>query len=433
MSLLTVLPFSLNPELPGRHGGDGRASAEVESTVTDIIRTVVERGDEALCALTRRFDDWSPSDASELEVSAQERERALATVPAETRRLLATAAKRIRRFHEPQLQSGFTISDPHDVRLQQRIVPLGRAGLYVPGGTAAYPSSVLMNAIPAQVAGVREIVMTTPTPGGAINPVVIAAAVEAGVHRIFKIGGAQAVAALAYGTNVVPRVDKIVGPGNAWVATAKRQVFGAVDIDSIAGPSEVLIVADETADPALVAADLLAQAEHDVLASAGLITTDPRLIEQVERELELQLSRLSRRAIAITSLRTYGFAIVAPDRGSALDLANVIATEHLELLLEDPASAAEAIENAGAIFVGPWTPEALGDYLAGPNHVLPTGGTARFFSGLGVQDFVKRVNVLRFTEAGFREVAELTTRFAELEGLDAHAASVAIRVGKESP
>jgi len=430
MSLLTVLPFDMAPALPGRTGDGSRADAEVEATVSAILEAVRTRGDDALVEFTTRFDRWPPSGAEALELSTVERDALLEQVPESVRTLLSQAAQRIRRFHEPQRHTGFTLDEPHGVKLSQRIVPMDRAGLYVPGGTAAYPSSVLMNAIPAQVAGVGEIVMVTPTPDGQLSPVVVAAAVEAGVERIFKVGGAQAVAALAYGTQTVPRVDKIVGPGNIWVATAKRQVFGAVDIDSIAGPSEVLIVADETADPRLVAADMLAQAEHDELASSGLITTDASLIARVEAELAKQLEVLSRRAIARTSLQQRGFAMVAPDRASALELANVVASEHLELLVADPAEASKHIRHAGAVFIGPWTPEAVGDYLAGPNHVLPTGGTARFFSGLGVDDFVKRVNLLEFTESGLDEVAALTAHFAELEGLDAHAASVTVRINK---
>ncbi len=426
MIRLTRLPTTGALCLPGRETVDSRADADVERDVAAIVADVRARGDEALIEATRRYDGWAVS-APTLEVSRADRSAALAQVSDDVRSLLKTAADRIRRFHEPQLASGYTLSDEQGVRLAQRVVPLARVGLYVPGGTAAYPSSVLMNAIPAQVAGVDEIIMVTPTPGGVLSPVVVAAAAEAGVHRIFRVGGAQAVAALAYGTDRVPRVDKIVGPGNIWVATAKRQVFGAVDIDSIAGPSEVLIVADETADPSLVAADMLAQAEHDPLASAGLITTDANLVPRVEQALTKQLELLSRREIAETSLRERGFVVVADDRAAAIRMANEVAAEHLELLVRDPAEAAQHIRHAGAIFIGPWTPEAVGDYLAGPNHVLPTGGTARFFSGLGVGDFVKRVNLLEFTRSGLEEVASLTAQFAALEGLDAHAASIAAR------
>lgn len=428
MPLLKHLRFD-SFQVPGRDsfGGAG-ASDTVEATVKQIVEDVRDRGDDAVMETTRRFDRWSPSSATALELTASERKAIVEEVPDDVRDLLAKAAARIRRFHEPQKHAGFELTDEHGVRLEQRIQPLDRAGLYVPGGTAAYPSSVLMNAIPAQVAGVGEVIMVTPTPDGTVSPVVIAAAQEAGVHRIFKIGGAQAVAALAYGTATIPRVDKIVGPGNIWVATAKRQVFGAVDIDSIAGPSEVLIIADETASPALIAADLLAQAEHDVLATAGVITTCPELIPGIEAELALQLSRLPRRSIAEQALVDRGYVVVAPDRNAALDLANEVAAEHLELLVRNPRDAAAQIRHAGAIFIGPWTPEAVGDYLAGPNHVLPTSGTARFFSGLGVDDFVKRVNLLEFTESGLRDIADLTTRFAALEGLDAHAASVTVRL-----
>ncbi len=407
--------------------GAGGAPPEVASRVAAILERVRAEGDDALAALTAELDRF-PVTPDALELTAAERRDAVARVPDDVRELLAMAAERIRRFHEPQLQKGFELEDEDGVRLGQRVVPLERVGVYVPGGTAAYPSSVLMNVIPARVAGVAEVVMVTPTPDGVLNPTVIAAAEAAGVDRIFRVGGAQAVAALAFGTERVPRVDKIVGPGNIWVATAKRLVFGAVDIDMIAGPSEILVVADHTADPDLIAADLLAQAEHDPDAIAGVVTTSEALVAPLEAALERRLAELPRQDIARRALSGQGYVVVAPDRQAALALANRIAPEHLELMVEDPWAAADAVVHAGAVFVGPWTPEAVGDYLAGPNHVLPTAGTARFFSGLGVAAFCKRVNVLGFTPEGLARVGAATERFARLEGLDAHAESVVARM-----
>lgn len=409
------------------HATVGEAPAEVSRTVAEIIARVRAEGDEAVAELTSRFDRLDVSAAS-LEIPRATIESVAAEAPEDVAALLSFAAGRIREFHERQKGVGYRHVDLDDNVLGQRIVPLARVGVYVPGGTAAYPSSVLMNVIPAKVAGVREIIMVTPTPDGVINPVVMAAALEAGVDRVFRVGGAQAVAALAHGTASIPRVDKIVGPGNIWVATAKRQVYGAVDIDMIAGPSEVLVVCDEGTDPELVAADLLAQAEHDPDAVAGVITTDAALLPKIEVALEAQLASLPRADIARRSLEANGYAVVAPSRERALELADEVAPEHLELLLEDPFEAMERVRNAGAVFVGPWTPEAMGDYLAGPNHVLPTAGTARFFSGLGVPDFERRMNYLSLTREGLRALGPPAERFARLESLDAHAESVAARV-----
>lgn len=405
----------------------GGAPPDVARRVAEILAAVQREGDIAVARLTRELDRFE-IEPDALEVDRATWDAAVAQVPGDVLELLRFAAERVRRFHERQVQQGFSYEEADGTRLGQRVLPLERVGIYVPGGTAAYPSSVLMNAIPARVAGVDEIVMVTPTPDGVLNPLVVAAASVAGVDRLFRIGGAQAVAALAYGTASVPVVDKIVGPGNIWVATAKRLVFGAVDIDSIAGPSEVLVVADETADADIIAADLLAQAEHDADATAGLITTHEPLIAAVCEALERRLATLPRRAIAAASIRDHGYAVLAADRAEALRLANEVAAEHLELAIDDPWSAVDEIRHAGAIFVGEWTPEAVGDYVAGPNHVLPTSGTARFFSGLGVGDFLKRVNVLGLSPAGLRALGPATIRLAELEGLDAHARSVAVRL-----
>jgi histidinol dehydrogenase len=427
MTMLTRIP----PDafVPAWSRARSATEASLESAVREILERVRQGGDRALSELTERYDRWRPG-PGDLELGAAEWDAAVAGVPPEVWRAIEAAAERIRRFHEPQRFEGYRLEEPSGVVLAQRAVPLDRVGLYVPGGTAAYPSSVLMNAVPAQVAGVPEIVMVTPAPDGKLNPVVLAAARTAGVQRVFRIGGAQAVGALAYGTETVPRVDKVVGPGNAWVAAAKRLVFGTVGIDLLAGPSEVLVVADRSANPAWLAADLLAQAEHDPHAVAGLITTEAELVPAVEAALAEQLQALPRRAIAAEALRGHGYAVVARDLADALRIANQAAPEHLELCVEDPWAAAQEIRHAGAIFLGSWTPEAVGDYLAGPNHVLPTAGTARFSSGLGVSDFVKRTNLLWVTENGLRELAEATMALAGLEGLDAHARSVAVRLGK---
>ena len=321
--------------------------------------------------------------------------------------------------------------DEPDIRLGQMVTPLDRIGIYVPGGKAAYPSSVLMNAVPAKVAGVGEIIMVVPMPDGVVNPFVLAAAHIAGVDRIFKIGGAQAVAALAYGTASIPKVDKITGPGNIYVATAKRLVFGTVDIDMIAGPSEILVINDGSGEPAHIAADLLSQAEHDELAASILITTDEAFGRRVADELENQLASLSREAIARQSIENYGAIIVARDLFEAAEFSNRIAPEHLELAVAEPFELLPQIRHAGAVFLGHNTPEAAGDYLAGPNHTLPTGGTARFFSPLGTDDFVKKSSLISFSKEGLERLGKSIVRIAELEGLEAHAKSVSIRLGKE--
>ena len=404
--------------------------AGILQTVEAILADVRERGDAALFEYTERFDRLK-LDATILEVSTAEIEQALAAVDRETLATLQLAADRIATFHRRQKEATWLTDDEPDIRLGQMVTPLDRVGIYVPGGKAAYPSSVLMNAVPAKVAGVGEIIMVVPMPDGVVNPYVLAAAHIAGVDRIFKIGGAQAVAALAYGTANIPKVDKITGPGNIYVATAKRLVFGTVDIDMIAGPSEILVINDGSGDPAHIAADLLSQAEHDELAASILITTDEAFGRQVVDELESQLVSLSRATIARQSINNYGAVIVARDLAEAAEFSNRIAPEHLELAVAEPFELLPQIRHAGAIFLGHNTPEAAGDYLAGPNHTLPTGGTARFFSPLGTDDFVKKSSLISFSKAGLERLGKSIVRIAELEGLEAHAKSVSIRLGKE--
>jgi histidinol dehydrogenase len=396
--------------------GDGA----VEQAVLEIIRDVRARGDRAVRELTERFEKRT-LDALELPRTDWERE-AQKTTP-DVRAAIERARERIARFHEKQREHGYVLEEG-GARLELRVEPLKRVGLYVPGGSARYPSSVLMTAVPARVAGVREIVMVTPGPSAET----LWAAKVAGVERVFQIGGAQAVAALAYGTESVPRVDKIVGPGNAYVAEAKRQVFGAVDIDAVAGPSEILVVAEAQASPALVAADLLSQAEHDADARAILVTPSASLASRVRAEVERQVQTLPRRAVAEKSLFRHGVAIVVGSLDEALDFAEGYAPEHLELMVADPEAAAAKVHSAGAIFLGDSTPEAAGDYLAGPNHVLPTGGAARYGSPLGVYDFIKRSSLLRYTAAALRGQATDIVRLANVEGLQAHGRAVAARL-----
>jgi histidinol dehydrogenase len=393
---------------------------DVDQKARAIVEDVRARGDVAVREYTERFEKRT---LAALEIDAARWDAEAAKVSPAIIAALEHAAANVTRFHERQREQSFEIVQP-GVRMGLRIEPLARVGLYVPGGTARYPSSVIMTAVPARVAGVREVVMVTP---GA-SPETLAAARVAGVDRVFEIGGAHAVAALAYGTESVPRVDKIVGPGNVWVAAAKRLVFGDVDIDSVAGPSEVLVIADDSADAALVASDLLAQAEHDTDAHAVLLTTSAALVAQVEAELARQLADLPRRAIAEKALLQNGAAVVTDDLGQAVRLANKFAPEHLELHVREAAKVSESIRTAGAIFVGAWTPEAAGDYLAGPNHVLPTGGAARYASPLGVYDYVKRTTVLEYQPEGLAAHADDIQRLAEVEGLHAHGRSVRIRL-----
>ena len=401
-------------------------TVNVEAIVTDIIQDVRQNGDEALYRYCEKFDG---AKLESLQVSQEEIDEALSLVDADFLRILREAAENIRHFHEKQVRNSFIINDANGIVMGQKVIPVDRAGLYVPGGTAAYPSTVLMEAIPAKIAGCPEVVMVTP-PGkdGKVNPVILAAASIAGVSRIFKLGGAQAVAALAYGTQSVPRVDKIVGPGNAFVAEAKRQVYGVVSIDMIAGPSEILIVADGRSDPRHVAADLLSQAEHDKLASAVLVTDSMELAKAVQSELEVQLSQLEREEIARASIDQNGKIIVADDLKIAVEIANEIAPEHLELCVDNPFDYLDSIRHAGSIFMGRNCPEALGDYLAGPNHTLPTSGKARFSSPLSVDDFVKKTQYTYFTREALEKVAWDVNTFARKEGLTAHARSATIRL-----
>ncbi len=404
-------------------------TANVEAVVAEIIQNVRENGDRALLDYTRRFDGAA---LDSLAVTPQEIDEALRAVEPRFLEVLRRAAANIRRFHEKQVRTSFLLNDEDGVVLGQKILPIERAGLYVPGGTAAYPSTVLMDAIPARIAGCREVVIVTPPrPDGRVNPVILAAASVAGVDRIFKVGGAQAIAALAYGTESVPKVDKIVGPGNAYVAEAKKQVFGAVSIDMIAGPSEILIVADGRSDARVLAADLLSQAEHDRMASAVLVTDSADLAAAVQAELERQIPLLARAAIARASIDQNGKIIVADDLRAAIDIANEIAPEHLELCVDNPFDYLDAIRHAGSVFLGRNCPEALGDYLAGPNHTLPTSGTARFSSPLSVDDFVKKTQITYFTADALARAADDVAYFAQKEGLTGHARSALVRFGRE--
>lgn len=396
---------------------------EIVRSVNSILMDVKNNGDKALLEYTKRFDRIELKTpllpGKKIKEAADKVERPVL-------KALELAAKRIRRFHEKQKERSWSYREG-GILLGQLIRPIERVGVYVPGGRAAYPSTVLMNVIPAQVAGVKEIAVVTPTPDGIINPYVMAAIEMLGIKEVYSIGGAQAVGALAYGTETIKGVDKIVGPGNIYVALAKKAVFGIVDIDMIAGPSEVLIIADRTARPEFVAADLLSQAEHDENASAVVITDSSELAEKVKTEIDRQLQELKRKDIALSSLSNYGAIIITKDLKEAAVLASRIAPEHLELMVKKPRTLLPYIRNAGAIFLGKWTPEPLGDYIAGPNHTLPTGGTARFSSPLGVYDFIKRSSLIEFTEKGFQRLAPFVETIAEVEGLEAHARSVRVR------
>ena len=403
---------------------------EVERRVAAIIQAVAERGDAALLEYTERFDGFTVGTAAELEISCEDMAAAAAALAPDLRAALEESVTRVRAFHERQREATWEMTDEHGNRLGQLVRPLHRVAIYCPGGKAAYPSSVVMNAVPAKVAGVPEVMMLVPTPGGERNPLVLAAAHLAGVDRAFAIGGAQAVAAAAYGTATVPAVDKVTGPGNIYVATAKKQLFGRIDIDMVAGPSEVLIVADGDADPEYIAADLLSQAEHDELAAALLVTDSPELIDATRAALVRQLGELPRHEIASAALRDYGALVRVASIAAACDLADRFAPEHLEVLTAEPRQWLDRLTNAGAIFLGPYSPEPIGDYVAGPNHVLPTGGSARFFSPLGVGDFVKRTSILEISATGLRALARSTVRLAQEEGLTAHAHAVALRAAR---
>ena len=400
-------------------------TANVTDTVADILKNVRERGDAALKEYTEKFDH---ARLESLTVSEEEMEEALKNVEPDFLRILERAAANIRKFHSRQVRNSFIINDEDGILMGQKVIPVDRAGLYVPGGTATYPSTVLMDVIPAKLAGVGEVILTTPPgPDGKINPAILAAARVAGADRIVKCGGAQAIAALAYGTESVPKADKIVGPGNAYVAEAKRQVYGMVSIDMIAGPSEILVVADGKSNPAWVAADLLSQAEHDKVASAVLVTDSQEMAEKVSAEIEKQLPKLERCEIARVSIDNNGKIIVAENLKAAIEIANEIAPEHLELCVDNPFDYLDSIRHAGSVFLGRNCPESLGDYLAGPNHTLPTQGTARFSSPLSVDDFVKKTQYTYYTRQALERVAADVAAFAEKEGLTGHARSAQIR------
>lgn len=408
---------------------DLRAEKNVEEVVDAIIEDVRQRGDEALIEYAQKFDGAA---LDSVQVTQEELDQAMAQTDPEFIKTLEMAAENIREFHRRQVHKDMVYNGREGVVLGQKYTPIEKAGVYVPGGTAAYPSTVLMDVIPAQIAGVSQIVMTTPAgKDGKVNPVILAAAQVAGVTQIIKAGGAQAIAALAYGTQTVPAVDKIVGPGNIYVATAKRKVFGKVSIDMIAGPSEILVLADGTCNPAWVAADMLSQAEHDKLASAVLVTDSMPLALAVQQELEKQLPLLPREEIARTSIETNGKIVVTTDMSKAVQAVNLIAPEHLEICTDQPFALLHSIKNAGSIFLGKNVPEALGDYFAGPNHTLPTSGTARFSSPLSVDDFVKKSSFIYYDRSALEKVQERVADFAMQEGLQAHARSVTIRFEEE--
>lgn len=401
----------------------------VEGAVADIIHAVRTRGDEALLEFTAKFDRVEVKSAAELEIGQDELKHAFDTLDSAQREALKVAAQRVRAFHERQVAESWEFTEADGTRLGQRVTPLDRAGLYVPGGKAAYPSSVLMNAVPAKVAGVKEVVMVVPTPSGVKNQMVLAAAHLAGVDRVFTIGGAQAVAALAYGTQTVPRVDKIVGPGNAYVAEAKRRVFGAVGIDMIAGPSEILVICDGSTNADWIAMDLFSQAEHDEMAQSILLSPSKEFLDNVQASIKRLMDSMPRATVIATSLKNRGALIQVRDMDEACELSNQIAPEHLELSVQDPDAWVGKLRHAGAIFMGPYSSESLGDYCAGPNHVLPTAGTARFSSPLGVYDFQKRSSIIFASKQGASTLGEVAAELAYGEGLPAHARSAEYRVG----
>lgn len=425
--MIRILPFGAVPN--NQIFARAESAADVAGAVRAIIADVRARGDAALLEYGKKFDR---AELKSIEIPQAELDAAVEAVEPDFLRVLERAAENIRSFHSRQIRQSFVITEKEGVVLGQRILPLERVGLYIPGGTASYPSSVLMNAIPAKLAGVPEVCMTTPATGGAINPAILAAAKIAGVGRVFAAGGAQAVAALAYGTESVPKVDKIVGPGNAYVAEAKRQVFGQVAIDMIAGPSEILIVSDGGSNPRWLAADLLSQAEHDRLASAVLVTDSMELAKAVAEELETQLSVLPREEIARASIENNGKIIVAQSIRQAVEVANELAPEHLELAVGEPFALLPLVKNAGSVFLGRHCPEALGDYLAGPNHTLPTMGTARFSSPLSVDDFIHKSSFTWYDSGALRRDAPSIAAFARKEGLEAHARSAEIRSQEDS-
>lgn len=400
---------------------------DIQQIVNDIVYDVKKNGDEALFRYTKEFDKIELTHQT-VQVTEEEIKYAYTQVEQNLIKVIQKAAKRIKQFHEKQKLNSWLEPSENGEMMGQLIRPLEKVGIYVPGGKASYPSSVLMNAIPASVAGVSEIIMVTPAKkDGRVTPTTLVAAKEAGVTKIYKVGGAQAIAALAYGSTCIPKVDKICGPGNIYVALAKKSVYGQVNIDSVAGPSEILVIADDTANPVYVAADMLSQAEHDEMASAMLVTDSQILAEAVQRELQRQTALLPRKEIIEKSLKNYGLIVIAKDMQQACALGNIIAPEHMEICTKEPFSLLPKIKNAGAIFLGEYTPEPLGDYMAGPNHVLPTGGTARFFSPLSIDDFIKKSSILSFSKEALLELAEDIVTFAQAEGLTAHANAVKVR------
>lgn len=427
MRIQTLTPEATSNILESLLKRSPNSYGEFEDRVADIIDTVRNGGDEAVFSYTKQFDQADIT-ANNLIVTEEEIQEAYDNVQPELLDVIRKSLVNIRAFHEKQLQNSWFQSQENGVILGQKVTPLDKVGVYVPGGKAVYPSSVLMNVVPAKVAGVPHIYMTTPPgPDGKVYPSTLVAAKEAGVDVIYKVGGAQAIAALAFGTESIAKVDKIVGPGNIYVALAKKAVFGHVSIDSIAGPSEILVLADESANPKFVAADLLSQAEHDEMASAILITTSMELAEQVSKEVDYFVSILSRKDIISKSLDNYGYILVAPDMDAAIDAANEIASEHLELVTKNPFETMTKIKNAGAIFLGEYSSEPLGDYFAGPNHVLPTNGTAKFFSALSVDDFIKKSSIISYSRDALQDVYKDIVKFAECEQLTAHANSIKVR------
>ncbi len=408
-----------------RRAPEGRR--DVEEKVSEILRDVRERGDQALYEYTLKFDGVSVP-IQDLEVPKKEIEKALSDMDKELIETIERSAANIRAYHERQRENSWFMTREDGTILGQKVTPLSRVGVYAPAGTAPLPSTVLMDIVPARVAGVEEVILCSPPQkDGKVNPIILACAMIAGADRVFAVGGAQAIGAMAYGTRTIPMVDKIVGPGNIYVATAKKQVFGICGIDMIAGPSEVLIIADETANPEYVAADLLSQAEHDLLASSILVTTSTTLAEAVVKAIEVQTQKLARNEIINKSLDAYGAIVVVPNLDEAVKISNRIAPEHLEINTQDPFALLSGIQNAGAIFLGEYSPEPVGDYFAGPNHTLPTAGTARFFSPLGVYDFIKRSSIISYTRKALMEAAPYVSSFADAEGLQAHAESIRIR------
>jgi histidinol dehydrogenase len=425
---LTTIDAEFQQQLDALLAWEAVSDTAVTDTVREVLANVKAHGDSAVLDYTKRFDRLDVASMADLEISLERAQAALEAIPTIQRDALEAAADRVRSYHEHQKQDSWTYTEADGTVLGQQVTPLDRAGLYVPGGKAAYPSSVLMNAIPAKVAGVEELIMVVPTPEGEVNDLVLAAAAIAGVDRIFAVGGAQAVAALAYGTETIPQVDKIVGPGNIYVATAKGMVFGTVGIDMIAGPSEILVICDGKTDPEWVAMDLFSQAEHDEDAQSILLCPDQGFLDKVEQAIENLLPTMERAPIISTSLKERGALIKVADLAEAVEVANYIAPEHLELSVDDPMTMAQQIKHAGAIFMGRYTPEALGDYCAGPNHVLPTSRTARFSSPLGVYDFQKRSSLINVSQAGAQSLGQIASVLARGESLTAHARSAEYRI-----